>query len=494
MMFQDYPNLKYLGKLKTRRSTEIATSRLGVGFETLDRDMWDPNQAWPVLDALGVKWARVQTGWAKTEKEPGVYDFAWLDEIVDKLLERGVQPWLSLSYGNPLYTGAKNYAPEGYPPDLRDFANGRGSPPTGSAAERNAWQSYVRALVKHYRDRVTHYEIWNEPDLTGFWPCAHAPEYAEFVRLTVEPLREEQPAARVIGGAMAWGMTPWAVQFLEDCFRHGMHEHIDIVTYHGYKSIPERHTAQEIAAFRRVIERYKPSLEYWQGEGGMASKVPEAARGSSALSTMKVSESIQARMMLRRTLLELHNGCSMHSYFHMADFGHYVSNKNTFHYGLLRLEDGSPKPSYYALQTLCTVFGDTLRPANGRTACHMSVLADGPDQRASKAFTWHANFVCGDVPVHAWWLPESVEEDPVWQPAEITYWIEHGLRLDDPVLIAPVEQDVYAVPFDWDKRTAGETFIKPDPRNQGLRHFKPVPVSNEPLMLTDRSLIAIAEA
>jgi hypothetical protein len=44
---------------------------------------------------------------------------------------------------------------------------------------------------------------------------------------------------------------------------------------------------------------------------------------------MKLSEDIQARMLLRRTLLELHNGCSMSSWFHMADFAHYAGDKHT---------------------------------------------------------------------------------------------------------------------------------------------------------------------
>jgi hypothetical protein len=69
MKYYGYDNLSYLGKLKNRKSKDISSSRLGVGFECLDRNMWDTNQAWPVLDELGIKWARVQTGWAKTEKQ-----------------------------------------------------------------------------------------------------------------------------------------------------------------------------------------------------------------------------------------------------------------------------------------------------------------------------------------------------------------------------------------------------------------------------------------
>ncbi len=492
MKFRDYPNLKYLGKLKTRKSTDIASSALGVGFECLDRQMWDINQAWPVLDELGVKWARVQSGWARTEKQPGVYDFAWLDAIVDQLLERKVQPWLSISYGNPVYTKDMNTAPPGLPPcntGCNEF--GVGFPPIQTPAERQGWQNYVRALVKHFRGRVSHYEVWNEPDLLSFWKCQpKAADYVDLVRLTAEPLREEQPEAKLIGGAIAWGMTVWSLKFLEDCMKAGLHELIDIITYHGYKSVPERHSSQEIAAFTQIVNRYKPSLQYWQGEAGVQSKVPEAGNAG-ALATMKLSEDIQARMLLRRTMLELHNGCSMSSYFHMADFAHYAGDRRTYHYGLVRLEDGSPKPAFYALQTLCTLLADPMEPANGRSAAHMSILEDTDDPRATKAFTWHANFVRGDVPVHAYWIPESLETDPVVQRAEMTYWLDSSLRLENPVLIDPVSQEVYAVEFEMDKRTCAETWMVPDQEAEGVYHFKPLPVSTDALILTDRRLVEI---
>jgi hypothetical protein len=209
---------------------------------------------------------------------------------------------------------------------------------------------------------------------------------------------------------------------------------------------------------------------------------------------MRFSEDIQARMLLRRFLLELDHGAEMCSHFHMADFAHYADFRETFHYGIVRLEDGSPKPSYYALQSLATLLCDPMEPARGRTSCHMSVLSDGDEVRATKKPTWHANFVRGNVPVHAWWLPESVEDDPVWQPMEMCYWMDSNLRLDDPVLIDPLSQDVYAVRAEWDKRTAGETWMEPDPGAEGIRVFKSLPISTSPLLLTDRSVVEIAEA
>ena len=80
---------------------------------------------------------------------------------------------------------------------------------------------------------------------------------------------------------------------------------------------------------------------------------------------------------------------------------------------------------------------------------------------------------------------------PMVQAAEMNYWLAEGLKLDDPVLIEPVSQEVYAVKCQWDKRTCAEKWMAPDPEAKGVRVFSPVPVSTSPLLLTDRSIIEI---
>lgn len=102
--------LKKIGKIIPKKSSEIKNSKIGLGFEKLDRDAFDPEKAYDKVAEIGVKKARIQSGWQKTEKQKGVYDFAWLDNIVDNFLKRGISPWLCLCYGNSLYTEkAKEY-------------------------------------------------------------------------------------------------------------------------------------------------------------------------------------------------------------------------------------------------------------------------------------------------------------------------------------------------------------------------------------------------
>ena len=65
--------LKKVGDVKKFASREIHHSRLGIGFEKLDRMAFDPENAYDKVADVGVKWVRIQSGWARTEKEKGVY-------------------------------------------------------------------------------------------------------------------------------------------------------------------------------------------------------------------------------------------------------------------------------------------------------------------------------------------------------------------------------------------------------------------------------------
>ena len=94
-----------IGTIQPRSTSEIESSNWILGCETLDRDMADYHQYKEYIAPLGIKRLRMQAGWGKTEKSKGVYDWAWLDAIINDAVSRGFQPWLETSYGNPIYPG-----------------------------------------------------------------------------------------------------------------------------------------------------------------------------------------------------------------------------------------------------------------------------------------------------------------------------------------------------------------------------------------------------
>jgi hypothetical protein len=85
------PGLKRLGTLTPKNVRQIDTSHWTLGCETIDREYADYHSYKEYLPALGIKRIRLQGGWARTEKDPGIYDFAWLDSIVDDARSRGLR-------------------------------------------------------------------------------------------------------------------------------------------------------------------------------------------------------------------------------------------------------------------------------------------------------------------------------------------------------------------------------------------------------------------
>ncbi len=345
--------------------------RLGVGMECLDRDLWDYAPALPRLKELGVRRARIQSGWAKTEREKGVYDFAWLDKIVDGIVAAGVEPWISLSYGNPLYA-----APE----EGEQAYTGQKMFPLRSEVGAEAWRKYVVAIVRRYRDHVRVWEIWNEPDVSAFLAVpkgsSWAAEYARLVRFTAPIVRTEQPDARIavctaagpgMGGARAAAL-----------FAQGIGDCTDIYSFHAYEAVPEQFSPAARSAFYAAIRRYAPKIEFWRGEAGISS----VAAGKGALMWLPLSEEMQARWMSRHLVRDLADpDLSFTSWFHLASFRHF-SGKCTYHYGVVREGDFSPKPSFHVLRRIASLFDDGRCAPDASTslALHAARLPDGTEQ------------------------------------------------------------------------------------------------------------------
>lgn len=320
------------GSVSPRTSSSIESSPLSVGFETLDRQHFDPTKTYEHLARLGVKWARCQTGWNRCEAERGVYTFGWLDDVVDSLLEIGIQPWFNLGYGNPIYF-----------PACEDPAAVGWAPVYGEGV-MEAWIAFTCALAEHFRSRVRHWEIWNEPNIVGFWkpekPDAEA--YVRMVRKTVPVIRERVQDAFIIGGAFA-GIPKG---YMTACMDAGLAQHIDALSYHPYRAVPEAKYADEVAFMRGLLDGQRPGIMLWQGENGCPSVGGETSTG--ALSTLEWDETRQAKWVLRRLITDLSLGVDLTSYYHTVDLVGYRGKTNFK--GLLRGTEYSPKPAYTAMQ------------------------------------------------------------------------------------------------------------------------------------------------
>jgi hypothetical protein len=389
-----------VGQLSVKRSLEIQSSPFSVGLETLDRSMFDPTRVYGHLGKLGVKWARLQTGWARTEQTPGVYNFGWLDDVVDAVIAEGVTPWFNLGYGNKLYT-----------PEAPD-TSAVGWIPIYNPDAQKAWLRYVRALAIHFRNRVKHWEIWNEPNIKNFWkPGDPSPElYAEFVAQTVKIIREEIPDVTIIGGALA-GMP---TDYLQKLLAAGIAQHVDRISFHPYRPIPEDRYRETLETWRRLIqEAGNDHLRLWQGENGCPSQPGSAG----ALGQIDWNEIAQSKWLLRRVLYDRILELELTSYFHMVDligynWGQGPTDKTNFK-GLLRGTDYSPKPSYFAYQRVCSLFDHTAQRDAGLDAAVEVLEAGQPNpvngsSTAQKDWIPPAGFVRNEAPLWCFWFASDL--------------------------------------------------------------------------------------
>ncbi len=350
--------MTFLGRLPWKKSIDIPESPLGIGFETLDRNTFDPRAVIPFLVFSGVKHARCQTGWMRCEKIPGQYDFAWLDEVVDGLLAIGIQPWFSLGFGNPLYTPCEKYEKmwaEAAGKMVPGFARGYvGEIPLYHGEKAmSAWKRYVEALVAHFKGRVFEYEVWNEPEYAmmhkgedmlpklGVKQCAR--DYVEFVRFCAETVRGILPDAKIIA-ILARLSSPFVVEV----GRNRLGQIADIISYHSYENAPEKQALEQFEHLRANLEIPGKKLPFWQGESGRAS-------GKNALFSMPTQYN-QAKYLVRRYLTDFLCGAEQSSFFTVTDFKCYYPDGRDQFYGVIDARENKPKLAFHAMQSMGWLF------------------------------------------------------------------------------------------------------------------------------------------
>lgn len=458
--------LKKVGNVPSKNSKDVKNSKIGIGFEKLDRDVFDPEKAYERVAELGVKWVRIQSGWQRTERVRGVYDFAWLDKVVDNLLVRGLKPWICLCYGNDLYDE-----------NAKQVFGAVGCPPIFTDEQKKAWENYVRALVEHYKGRVSYYEVWNEPD--GIWCWKHgvsATELGVFTRETAKMIKETNEDAKVIGGVVC--MRP--ISYINEALATGMGEYLDYISFHEYTH-DETLVFERVKALRAIVQKYAPHVEIVQGESGSQSR----RGGAGALRDGAWSQEKQAKQLARHTIADLCTGVYFTSYFSCMDMIEALNGKvgelNSYldygYFGVLGAdfdENGhsigsyTPKKSYYALQNIASVFAEDFELYDFPVVFTPQGYSAFYEREAEQK-----ELVCGGF------RREGGEAFVYWKPTNImttsyesSVTFEIFSSYDSVRLIDVMDGSIYELP---------ESVVTRDAF--GMYHFKNFPVKDTPLIL-----------
>src|SRR5665213_3584653 len=179
---------------------------------------------------------------AQAANDASVYNFSYVDQIYDGLLENGVRPFVELSFMPKKLAAAEVTQSFWYHPIV--------SPPK----DWNKWQDLISHLAQHLVDRYGidevsqwYFEVWNEPNL-DFW--AGQPKEETYERLYDSAARALKTVnSRLRVGGPATAQAAWVDRFIAHAAQNQVP--LDFVSTHVYAN----DTAHDVFGTNESISR-----------------------------------------------------------------------------------------------------------------------------------------------------------------------------------------------------------------------------------------------
>lgn len=292
---------------------------VGVNVHVPSDDLIDA--AWD----MAADWIRIDNNWFMVEQAQGVYDWTQLDQVVDRAVVRGRKVFMTIAYT----------------PAWASRGDGEGDGSNNDVPSGDQYAAYVAAAVGHFKDRVSHYGLWNEPNLGGFWEGT-AQEYVDkIVKPGSDAIHAACPACKAIGPDLAH--VGEYDDYMNDVLGAAK-DYFDIISHHIYQKFTENGQSEldgdtflnalEFPRFGGIGQRealyplllkYYTAPEVWISETGL-------------ITDAGVSEYEQQRIFVRRVLEEQEKRLwwTVTFFYEIEDCGIPIDGCGIDGYGLLR--------------------------------------------------------------------------------------------------------------------------------------------------------------
>jgi len=459
--------LECIGKLQPRRSEQIDGSRWGVSCHWIaDKHELPVEKQLEQLAWLGAKWVLLCPDWDRIETEKGKYDWNssahCFDDAVAGMAARRIAPVIQVYGGNRLYMLFEP-DPNGRP--LADAAKLLDDP-----GVRDAWRRFLEALVDRYHDRVKVWEIWNEPNYSGFWMReTTVQEYGRLVAEAAAVIRRVDPEAVILAGSTAMVPLDFAQGFLAsdgaDSFDHW--------SVHPYGELPEQQN-KSIASVQKLLSEHGKSPVFWQSECGFPSSAYTGGWGYGG----PWDETKHAKWVLRRLLSDAMLGAQASIYFVLNDYpcllegGPDKGKMGVNRKGLYAAESWTPKPAAHAYRNLAGLIDDRFEASPAPVTVQVVDGGSFGQTAADSVSIFTLREKATGSPMVVYWLAVPMQTE--LSLGKITLGIE-AQRLEDAILVDLLDGRVYQVP---PPRDAG-----------GTATFENLPLSDSPLVLCARAVV-----
>lgn len=289
-----------------------------------------------------------------------IYNFSYVDQIYDGLLENGVKPFVELSFMPKKLAANLQPHPFWYKP--------LPSPPKDS----KKWAELVEAFVHHLEDRYGnaevrswYFEVWNEPNI-DFWDgVPKQSTYFDFYDVTAKAVKGVDQQLRVGGPATA--QAAWVDAFIAHCVKGGIP--FDFVSSHIYgNENPVDVFGKPMPIPRRDMVGASVKKVYDQVKSSAAPNTPIiwSEYNATYMTQQQVTDSAFMGPWLANNIRECDGMTLYMSYWSFSDvFEEQGIVKTPFYggYGLIA-ERSIPKPAYNAFVMLHQLGSERLQIAN----------------------------------------------------------------------------------------------------------------------------------
>lgn len=311
------------------------------------------------------------------DKGRPVYNWQYVDELFDFLQSIGMKPFVELGFmPSALASG----------PQTIFWWRGNVTPPQDYAK----WEALVAAFVQHVTERYGgdevrswYFEVWNEPNLDGFWtgnpekksyeewvPGARE-EYFKLYEHSVRAVKSIDPAYRVGGPATAG--EGWIDETLAFCAERNVP--LDFVSTHSYATMAGY--LDENGSAGTVLSPDRDSITAGvRNVRGKIDRSPFAGAelhytewSSSYTPADPVHDSYHSAAFILNKMRHIGSAADSMSYWTFTDIFEEAGPRATpFHggFGMLNYQD-LPKPSFFAYKFLHRL-GDTELACGDREA------------------------------------------------------------------------------------------------------------------------------
>ncbi len=205
-----------------------------------------------MLDSANVRWVRMVIPWMEVEPSQGQWNWGDWETRLSILRSYRINI-LGLLYKVPAWASS---APSGTDPRLVPYY---------APKDTLYWSIYVDSVVSKFKQYISHWEIWNEPDggfLHAAIPGTKHLRYVELLRSAYRIIKQRDPQAKVVFAGLSSGVGGFPKSlFIDSVMALGAADYFDIMNVHFY-----RYEDTPVQKVKTVLAQYGKSAPVWVTE------------------------------------------------------------------------------------------------------------------------------------------------------------------------------------------------------------------------------------